>query len=255
MIFDALKKLMGKNEKAPHSQSAKGMVLSRIAFPGGYKSPSGGFCNYARFSGRGINPATGRSNQIKVVYAKTLDEALAKAEKETGFQNIELSLVPMDPPTEKQMGFAKELRIQIPSEACKEDMICLISRVADSLEDEPIPGCPQSFANYLDKAGLQFSAYISEPMALEWAANMLPTWEKCRFYAYCVWCHSHNESLTAPDIHPNADLFSAFADRFADDTAFLQGLHKKSVLNFLHPNGNESTVKIAKAFFGAFDKL
>lgn len=255
MIFDALKKLMGKNEKALPSQPTKGTVLSRITFPGSYKSPSGGFCNYARFSGRGINPSTGRSNQIKEVYAKTLDAALAKAERETGFQNIELSLVPMDPPTEKQIGFAKELRIQIPSEACKEDMICLISRVADSLEDEPLPGCPQSFANYLDKAGIQFSAYISEPMALEWAANMLPTWEKCRFYAYCVWCHSHNESLTAPDIHPNANLFSTFADRFAEDSAFLQGLQKKSVFNFIRPNGNEGTVKVVKAFFGEFNKL
>lgn len=255
MIFRGLKKLLGGNETPAPEQPAQAVFLSRIVFPDGYKSPSGGFCNYARFSGQGINPTTGRSNQIKEIFAKTLEAASFQAEEKTGFRQIELSVVPMDPPTERQLAYAQELHLQIPPDACKEDVMCMISRVADSLEDSPISGCPQSFANYLDRAGIQFSAYLSEPMALGLAESMLPTWEKCRFYAYCVWCHTHSESLSAPDTHPNAALFSAFADQFSNDIAFIQGLQKKNVQNYLRPNGNEGTVKVVKTFFGEFDKL
>ena len=223
--------------------------FSRVVFSGNYVSPSGGFCNYGEFSGRGINPETGRSNQIKKVSARTLEEAVSKAEKETGFHHIELSAVPMDPPTERQIAYAKELSIKIPEGACKEDVMCLISRVADSPSDVPSPGCSQALASYLEKSGICFSAYISQPMALSWAVNMLPDREKCRFYAYCVWCHISGEPIESPTDHSKAALFQSFVERFAENQNFTSELKKKTVDNFVAPNGNENTVKAVKAFF------
>lgn len=264
MIFDALKKLFKRREcelteREPEKEKTHpeqhNIVLSRVTFPDNYKSPSGGFCNYARYSGRGLNPTTGRRNQIKDIYGKTLEEALTKAADKTGFHEIELSAIPMDPPTEPQLDFAKKLHLQVPPDATKDDLIFMLGRVADSLDDTPLPGCPQSFANYLDKAGFQFSAYISEPKAQEWAINMLPAWEKCQFYAYCVWRHTHNEPFSAPDTHQNADIFSAFADRFANDTSFLQDLKKKNMRSFLSPHGNENTLKTVEAFFEEYKNL
>ena len=188
--------------------------FSRVIFSGNYVSPSGGFCNYGEFSGRGINPETGRSNQIKKVSARTLEEAVSKAEKESGFHHIELSAVPMDPPTERQIAYAKELSIKIPEGACKEDVMCLISRVADSPSDVPSPGCSQALASYLEKSGICFSAYISQPMALSWAVNMLPDREKCRFYAYCVWC-------------PHRSLKSGFISKFCRAICGKSKLHQR----------------------------
>lgn len=223
--------------------------LSRVAFPDGYVSPSGGFCNYARFTGRGINPATGRSNQVKVVEARTLEDAVAKVEEQNGLQQVQLSVIPMEPPTERQIPYAKDLKIQIPAGACKEDVICMISRVAESADDTPLLGCPQALANYLHEAGVLFSAYIGWEDAVSYAVAYLPEREKCRFYAYCIWCWLRSEDILSPVAHSKAPLFEAFAARASEDSGFLECLAKKYHTNFLAPNGNETTVRTVKAFF------
>ena len=223
--------------------------LSRVSFPGGYQSPSGGFCNYARFTGRGINPATGRSNQVKVVEARTLEDAVVKVEKQNGLQQVQLSVIPMEPPTERQIPYAKDLGIQIPAGACKEDVICMISRVAESVDDTPLLGCPQALANYLHEARVLFSAYIGWGDAVSYAVAYLPEREKCRFYAYCVWCWLRSEDILSPVGHPKASLFEAFATWASTDPDFLSRLAKKYDSNFLSPNGNEATVRTVKTFF------
>lgn len=225
------------------------ITLSRVSFPDGYQSLSGGFCNYSRFEGYGINPATGRKNQVKNVYARTLEDAVLKVEQDKRLQQINLSVIQMDPPTERQLPFAKDLNIQIPNGACKEDVICLISRVADSIDEIPLPGCPQPLADYLYDKGVLFSAYIGWESAISYAVAYLPEREKCRFYAYCIWCWLRSEDILSPVAHSKAPLFEAFAARASEDSGFLECLAKKYHTNFLAPNGNETTVRTVKAFF------
>lgn len=244
-MLKAIKQLLtGEKAGANHSVS-----LSRVVFPDGYVSPSGGFCNYARFTGRGINPATGRSNQVKVVEARTLEEAIAKVEDQNGLKQVQLSVIPMEPPTDRQMPYAKDLKIQIPAGACKEDVACMISRVVESADGTPLLGCPQTLADYLHGAGVLFSAYIGWEDAVSYAVAYLPEREKCSFYAYCIWCWLHSEDILSPVGHPKDSLFDAFATKASEDSVFLERLAKKYYTSFWSPNGNEVTVRTVKAFF------
>lgn len=62
-----------------------------------YKSPSGGYMNYAVFSVKGVNPATNRKKALKFE-CKTADVAKQLAIN-AGLINIEsVTVIPFDPP-------------------------------------------------------------------------------------------------------------------------------------------------------------
>lgn len=226
------------------------IVLSRVVFPDGYVSPSGGYSNNALFEIQGKNPKTGRVNKRKVG-ARTKCEAIERAEKQYGFTEISAKCIPFDPPTEAQLELSKRLRLYIPDGATKEDVSCMIGRMVENTLDvddpefAPIESCPQEWANYFCDDGLTFSAYISIESAFELAEQCLSPRKRCKFYAYCVWCHFNKEPIIAPFNHPMEFLFDSFADEYYENEQFM-GLLSKTSFAYIH--GNEKTVKIAKEF-------
>lgn len=239
----------------PQSFTPKQIVLSKIQFKDGYTSPSGGFSNTARFEIIGINPKTGRKNKREII-APTETDAIIKAEKEFGFTDIEAVCIPFDKPTEPQLELAKKINVFIPQDADKDDVSCILSRMLDgnrSPEDadfKPLDGCSQKWADYLQSQGIYFSAYISQAHAWNIVTNVgFNTKERCKIYAYCIWCYLNKENLDFHIGHPKENLFDLFADAYYDNQEFLTSLNTKSSYNFYNPNGNEKTIKTVKEFF------
>lgn len=253
-LFDIFKK---KSNQAIETETftPRQFVLSKITFKDGYKSPSGGYSNTARFEIIGTNPKTGRKNK-KEVTAPTQADAIIKAANEFGFTNIETTCIPFDKPTEPQLELAKKIHVFVPQDADKDDVACILSRMLDSNrspEDaafKPLDGCSQKWADYLCSQGVYFSAYLSGKSAWDIATNVnFNAKERCKIYAYCIWCYLKKENLDFHIGHPKENLFDLFANTYCNNQEFLSSLNTKSFYNFYNPNGNEKTVKTVKEFF------
>ncbi len=253
-LFDFFKKNFNQSIET-QTFTHKQFVLSKIQFKDGYTSPSGGYSNTARFEIVGTNPKTGRKNKREVT-APTKADAIIKAEKEFNFTNIEAVCIPFDKPTESQLELARKIHVFIPQDADKDDVACILSRMLDgnrSPEDadfKPLDGCNQKLADYLQSQGVYFSAYISQAHAWNIVTNIgFNTKERCKIYAYCIWCYLNKENLDFHIGHPKDFLFDLFADDYYNNQEFLTSLNTKSSYNFYNPNSNEKTVKIVKEFF------
>ena len=133
-----------------------------------YVSPSGGFVNYARFDVIGKNPETKRKNKR---YIEAKDEASAcRRMEEKGFIGpFEVTVLPIEPPTERQLEYAKSLGASIPEGACKRDVSAIITRITEN-DEGPVSA---SKARAAFEADLKISRYSGthEIMSL---ANSLP---------------------------------------------------------------------------------
>lgn len=122
---------------------------------GGYISPSGGYINYTVFQVIGINPKTNRKN--KRVYEEITEEkAIARAQEEGFVAPFDVSVLPAKEPSERQLAYAKDLKIVIPDGACFDDVSALITRVVE-LREEPADARVAKAAHL---CGVKFSRYI-----------------------------------------------------------------------------------------------
>ena len=120
-----------------------------------YKSPSGGYMNYAVFSVTGTNPKTNRKNKRKYE-CKTSNEAMALAAAD--LINIEsVEAIPFEPPTERQCAACKEHGRIIPPGACSIDVSFLMTR--DIEHQKP---APKELIRSADSMGLKFSYLTGE---------------------------------------------------------------------------------------------
>lgn len=102
----------------------------------GYVSPSGGFVNYACFDMIGKNPETKRKNK-RYIEAKNEAEACKKMEEKGFIGPFEITVRPMEPPTERQLDYAKSLGAVIPEGACKRDVSAIITRITED-DERPV---------------------------------------------------------------------------------------------------------------------
>lgn len=128
------------------NNTGKGFVSSLS-----YKSPSGGYMNYALFSVVGTNPSTNRKNTRKYE-CKTSSEAEQYAIND-GLINIEkITVLPFDNPTDRQIAACKKHNRIIPPGACSLDVSFLMTKDIEREEDAPMDLIQQA-----DSLGLKFS--------------------------------------------------------------------------------------------------
>lgn len=120
----------------------------------GYVSPSGGYVNFARYQVIGINPKTKRRNK-RIYDEQSEDRALKKAEDDGFVTPFEITIIPFDPPSERQLSYAKDLGIAIPDGACWMDVSALISRVTSGYEHP----ADEKTAMQAHLHGVKFSRY------------------------------------------------------------------------------------------------
>lgn len=137
------------------SNTSKGLFLSFD-----YKSPSGGYMNYAIYSVTGINSSTNRKNTRKYE-CKNENEAMQLATAD-GLINIDnIKPLPFDPPTERQIEACKKHFRIIPPNSCMNDISFLMTKDINGEEDAPIELIKQA-----DSMGIKFS-YLAGKQTLE----------------------------------------------------------------------------------------
>lgn len=116
-----------------------------------YKSPSGGYMNYAIFAVTVTNPQTGRQNKRKYE-CKTESEARSMAAADGYHDIISVTPIPFEPPTERQLAACREHHRVIPPGACMKDVSFLMSK---EIEEEGKPNA--ELIRKADQLGLKFS--------------------------------------------------------------------------------------------------
>lgn len=137
------------------NNTSKGLFLSFD-----YKSPSGGYMNYAIFSVTGIKQSTNRRN-TKKYECKTETEArkLANADGITNIEKVEL--LPFPTPTQRQIEACKKHFRIIPPNSCMNDVSFLMTKDINGEEDAPIELIKQA-----DSMGIKFS-YLAGKQTLQ----------------------------------------------------------------------------------------
>lgn len=116
-----------------------------------YKSPSGGYMNYAVFAVVVINPETGRQNKRKYE-CKTESEARSLAAADGYHDIISITPVPFEPPTERQLEACRQHGRIVPPGACMKDVTFLMTK---DIENEGKPSL--DLIRKADSLGLKFS--------------------------------------------------------------------------------------------------
>lgn len=116
-----------------------------------YKSPSGGYMNYAMFSVKGVNSATNRKKALKFE-CKTADVAKQLAIN-AGLINIEsVTVIPFDPPSIEQIDACRKHSRNIPVGACKIDVSFLMTKDIEDEKDASL-----ELIKKADELGVKFS--------------------------------------------------------------------------------------------------
>lgn len=136
---------------------------------GGYVSPSGGYINYARFQVVGIKPSTKRRN-TRIYEAFREEDALNQARAEGLVEPFEVKVLPVEPPSDRQLSYARSLGATIPEGACKQDVSAIIDRIVDE-EEEPVE---EQFAKAANDCGVKFSRYHGRTQIMNLAISLSP---------------------------------------------------------------------------------
>lgn len=168
-----------------------------------------GYLNYCCYQISGMR-MTSKGPKKFISRVNTLNEASAKemALSSGLSEPISITVSKFKEPTPQQLEYAYDLGIDIPENACSEDVSCMICRITES--DEKTPSMP--LAVYADRKGAQFSAFIGEKAFLNMLFLRLEQRDKFAFFAYCVYCYLVSKSLGDLDASPLADMFYRYAD-------------------------------------------
>jgi len=131
-----------------------------------YKSPSGGYMNYAEFKVVGINQKTNRQNTRRY-YCKDEGEAAALATQEGLVDIISVTAIPFTPPSEAQYEACRKHNRNIPYGACLSDVSALMTRDIENQKPASI-----ELMQYADSLGLRFSYLIGEESLREMIDEM-----------------------------------------------------------------------------------
>lgn len=142
-------------------------AVSRDAWAG-YVSPSGGYINYGTFQVRGVNPDTRRKNK-RVYQVASEADAIKCAENDGLVEPFEITALPSEPPSERQLTYAESLGAILPPNACRVDVSAIISRITDG-DEAPLH---EQIARQAHIYGLQYSLYFGEKRMKELAQYAL----------------------------------------------------------------------------------
>lgn len=168
---------------------------------------------------KGINKMTNRKKTV-TVSAKN-EELAEKAALDQGIlPPYEIEII-FTPPTERQIEYAKSLKINIPEKASSLDVSYLISRKTDR-DSDPNPG----LLEYADNRNLLFSKYIGKQSLYNLIFNTLTDEDKIAFFAFCVYRWLSDDRHANLDTHQNKNVFYEFAKSMVNDESFVKSMNK-----------------------------
>jgi hypothetical protein len=177
--------------------------------------------NYKRFSIQGINPSSGRKKTIKLDVPNITTPSKMALEQETIQEPFEINEIPFEEPTDRQQEYAKGLGIDIPADACKEDVSALISRAVDS---DSVPN--HGLIEYASNKGLTFSEYIGKKALYNLIFYNLNLNDKIAFFCFSVYRYLSDDRHANLDTSPHRDIFYLFAQQYEGDKNFVSSMEK-----------------------------
>lgn len=138
--------------------------------------------NYMVFQGSGIFSKTGKKRIIKPFDAFSYDEAIAALVKK-GFvaNSIQIERCCPEPPTEAQLASMRDHDDYIPSDICKHDASCLISRYVDR---DDFAG--KALLDFATKQKIPISYYMGKEALMSYLWRTLENERRIALYMLCV---------------------------------------------------------------------
>lgn len=172
---------------------------------------------------QGKGKDTGRKRHR--VYSALTEEDARKLAEADGTLIEAVNEIPPDPPTEKQIEYARDLGISIPLNATKDDLRDLISLKVD--RDKPATERHKAFArNY----GLDFTNYIGKKALFNriQAALIAPGLEKqlLSWFTFRVYRELAGGAENAPITGPNDPIIVEIAAQLSADEKILKSVRR-----------------------------
>ncbi|MBN1005653.1 hypothetical protein [Amphritea pacifica] len=172
---------------------------------------------------KGKGKDTGRTRK-RIFTAQNEEEARQLAEAD-GTLVEEITEIPPDPPTERQLDYAKGLGISIPSNATKDDLSDLISLKVD--RDKPSTERHKKFGRMY---GLEFTDYIGKKSLFcrIQAALVVPGREKelLSWFTFRVYRELVGGSDNAPISGPDDPIIEEIANELARDEKIIKSARR-----------------------------
>ncbi len=204
-----------------------------------------------RYFVKGKNPATNRFKTIQVVVESTA--SMEAIQQKSGFlPPFEITEISLGAPTEKQIAYAKKLRLSLPQDAAFEDVSIFLTRYEERRTLYPSP-MPEKLIRYLIGKGIYVPAYASEDEAHNLYFRNIDLDEKIAYFAMKVYCNLKRKVYyTLEDAEPEMkDLFYSFAMKYKDNKEFVRSLSYYSGSDL--PLGSYTISKKLKAYDTAVD--
>lgn len=178
---------------------------------------------YKTFSGKAFFSETKRNRSVSLK-ASSFEKA-KETLLSTGYtEPIEIQETTGEPPTERQLAYAKSLGIKIEKGIDKEDISILISRVLDKYESDPNPG----LIEYADTKELDFSPYLGKKALYNLIFNSLDNRDKIAFFAYSIYRYLSDDRHANLETSPHRTVFYDFAGSKIDDQSFIDSMNRYS---------------------------
>jgi len=227
-----------------------------------YASKAEGFLNWSIHEVIGIKESTNREN--KRYYNAVSENHAKKLAHKEGITVIKsIKILPHEPPTEKQLSYAKDLGLSIPSTATKWDVRDILSRLLDStdvikqkaisdnairLYKKPLIGPTEELAIFACQKEILFSAFISEIDLLKEIIRNLDTRDILAFYAYCVKCYEREIRIGNLLTDINYEKFYEFADKAITSEAIVRSIEGRYIEDYLNPHKGTIVYKECKKY-------
>ena len=168
-----------------------------------------------KYKVKAIHRDTGRQRTLEI--SAISNEACRKEAINNGLlEPIEIIAIPSDSPTEKQLLYAKDLKIKIPVDATKADLSALIDRKVNADSSDPRP----ELIEYANGREMIFSKYIGKKALYNLIFNSLSGLDKIAFFLFCIYRSISDDRYHNLDKHQYRNAFYELAEGLSSDDSF-----------------------------------
>lgn len=177
-----------------------------------------------RYRVKGKNLGTGRMRTLEIIaWNQASDEEILK---QAGFaEPYEIERIGLDMPTERQLLYAKDLGIFVPSDASKEDVSILLTRAEEHIPIRQKKAPTEILEILIKKMGVYIPAYAGENEMNFWYQISMKTVEE-RYAYFAMKVYAQNTGKNYRFIHEataaEQEKFYAFAKKYKDDRSFVE---------------------------------
>lgn len=165
--------------------------------------------------------STNRVRKVKV-YATSKEDAAHQLMQLGYLPPFALTRAPDKQPTERQIELCKEANIEIPANACCEDVSALLTSYYEYDEKPPSDGLKEFATNHK----IIFSSYSGKKRLYDKVFSGLDIENKIAFFIFSVYRYLSDDRESNLDVHPHREIFYDFAREKAGSKRYINSLIK-----------------------------